>query len=72
MSRTLIAVASLAAVAIPLPSASQDITLPDPIPLGTTVGQQAGRLLIRGATIVSDDIQARALTIADRLAEERA
>lgn len=35
------------------PLAAQDITLPDPIPLGTTVGQQANRVLIRGATVIS-------------------
>ncbi|MDH3271863.1 MAG: amidohydrolase family protein [Gemmatimonadota bacterium] len=35
------------------PLSAQDITLPDPIPLGTTVGQRADRVLIRGATIIS-------------------
>jgi imidazolonepropionase-like amidohydrolase len=35
------------------PLSAQDITLPPPIPLGTTQGQQAERVLIRGATIIS-------------------
>ena len=35
------------------PVSAQDITLPPPIPLGTTQGQRADRVLIRGATIIS-------------------
>ena len=34
-------------------ASAQDIALPDPIPMGTTVGQRADRLLIRGATVIS-------------------
>jgi len=37
----------------PIATAAQDIVLPDPIPLGTTVGQRANRLLIRNAMLVS-------------------
>ncbi len=46
-------VATLLAVLTPLVTVAQDITLPEPIPLGTTQGQRANRLLIRNATIVS-------------------
>lgn len=35
------------------PALAQDITLPDPIPMGTSEGQNPGRLLIRGATVIS-------------------
>lgn len=35
------------------PAVAQDIALPDPLPLGTTVGQRAERLLIRNAMVVS-------------------
>lgn len=37
----------------PSPSKAQDIVLPEPIPMGTTVGQRSERLLIRGATVIS-------------------
>ena len=37
----------------PLGLRAQDVTMPEPIPLGTTQGQRANRLLIRNATIVS-------------------
>ncbi len=50
--RTLVLVALLMSAA-PLGTLAQDITLPEPIPLGATTGQRAQRLLIRNATVVS-------------------
>lgn len=51
-ARTLVVVTALLGVA-PAAVAAQDVALPDPIPLGTTQGQRAQRLLIRNATVVS-------------------
>lgn len=41
------------ALALPLGAHAQDVTMPEPIPLGTTLGQRANRVLIRNATVVS-------------------
>ncbi len=55
MSRLLIVpvVGLLIAALTPLGAQAQDVTMPEPIPLGTTLGQRSNRLLIRNATIVS-------------------
>lgn len=54
----IVRVARLAAVSAlallgPRSASAQDVSLPEPIPLGTTVGQRAQRLLIRNAMVVS-------------------
>ncbi|MDH3222765.1 MAG: amidohydrolase family protein [Gemmatimonadota bacterium] len=46
-------VVALAALTLSVPVLGQDITLPELIPMGTTVGQTANRVLIRGATVIS-------------------
>ena len=53
-ARWVVVLAMPAALAVlPAPARAQDITLPELIPMGTTVGQTANRVLIRGATVVS-------------------
>ena len=47
------AVGLVVAALLPLGLFAQDVTMPEPIPLGTTLGQRAGRVLIRNATVVS-------------------